>query len=192
MKKYPQLVSRALALFYRQGFHATGVDQLAAEAALTKKTLYRYFASKEALIEAVLQQRDEDFMAALDAFVTPLAAAARPQAYLDFLAQWLAGDGFCGCLFINAAAEYPQHADAIHRQAAAHKQGLQQWLQACCLQAGLADAGLRAQQLFLLGEGLIVSAQVCGPAPALLQAARAQLASWPRLPGDAAIPTSSQ
>jgi AcrR family transcriptional regulator len=192
MKKYPQLVSQALALFYRQGFHATGVDQLAAEAALTKKTLYRYFASKEALIEAVLQQRDEDFMAALDAFVAPFAADARPMAYLGFLAQWLESEGFCGCLFINAAAEYPQHADAIHRQAALHKQGLQQWLHTCCQQADLLEAGLRARQLFLLGEGLIVSAQVGGPDPALLQAAGAQLDSWPRQAADAAIPTSSQ
>lgn len=192
MKKYPQLLSQALALFYRQGFHATGVDQLAAEAGLTKKTLYRYFATKEALIEAVLQLRDEDFMAALDAFVAPLAADARPRAYLGFLAQWLGGEGFCGCLFINAAAEYPQHADAIHRQAAAHKQRLQQWLQTCCQQAGLLHAGLRARQLFLLGEGLIVSAQVGGPDPALLQAATAQLDCWPRQPADAAVPTKWQ
>ena len=54
MKKYPQLLGTALCLFYRQGFHATGVDQLAAEAGLTKKTLYRYFATKEALIDATL------------------------------------------------------------------------------------------------------------------------------------------
>lgn len=181
MKKYPQLLDTALGLFYRQGFHATGVDQLAAEAGLTKKTLYRYFATKEALIDATLQQRDDDFMAALDAFVAATPLPQRPQAYLDYLAQWFAQPDFHGCLFINAAAEYPQADDALHRQAAAHKARLRGWLQQCCADAGLADAALRAQQLFLLGEGLTVAAQVSGVDAALLQAARQQVAAWPLL-----------
>lgn len=181
MKKYPQLLDTALGLFYRQGFHATGVDQLAAAAGLTKKTLYRYFATKEALIDATLQQRDEHFMAALDAFVAATPLPQRPQAYLDYLAQWFAQPDFHGCLFINAAAEYPQADDAIHRQAAAHKARLRSWLQQCCTDAGLAEPLLRAQQLFLLGEGLTVAAQVSGVDATLLQAARQQVAAWPLL-----------
>lgn len=179
MKKYPQLLDTALCLFYRQGFHATGVDQLAAEAGLTKKTLYRYFATKEALIDATLQLRDDDFMTSLNGFVADTPPRQRPQAYLDYLAQWFAQPDFHGCLFINAAAEYPQADDAIHRQAAAHKARLQAWLQQCCADAGLADAELRAQQLFLLGEGLTVAAQVSGVDATLLQAARQQVAAWP-------------
>ena len=94
MKKYPQLLDTALGLFYRQGFHATGVDQLAAAAGLTKKTLYRYFATKEALIDATLQQRDEHFMAALDAFVAATPLPQRPQAYLDYLGAVVRAAGF--------------------------------------------------------------------------------------------------
>lgn len=179
MKKYPQLLTTALGLFHQQGFHATGVDQLAAEAGLTKKTLYRYFATKEALIDATLQLRDDDFMAALDAFVAATPLPQRPQAYLGYLAQWFAQPDFHGCLFINAAAEYPQADDAIHRQAAAHKARLRDWLQQCCAAAGLAEPVLRAQQLFLLGEGLTVAAQVSGVDAVLLQAVRQQVAAWP-------------
>lgn len=175
MKKYPQLVSTALDLFYRQGFHATGVDQLAAAAGLTKKTLYRYFPTKEALIEAVLQQRDEQFMARLQAFVEPLPAPQRPAGYLRFIGAWSQERDFQGCLFINAAAEYPELSHAIHLQAARHKARLRQWLLALCEQAALPDAPAAAARLFLLGEGLTVGAQVQGFDAQLLEAACAQL-----------------
>lgn len=178
MKKYPQLVSSALALFYRQGFHATGVEQLASDGGLSKKTLYRYFPTKEALIEATLQLRDEDFIAQLQTALAPLAAGDRPAAYLAFLWHWFASDGFHGCLFINAAAEYPQRQDAIHQQAAAHKRRLRDYLLALCREANLVNAERCAHQLFLLGEGLTVSAQVDGMDVALLNAAQAQLADW--------------
>lgn len=178
MKKYPQLVSSALALFYRQGFHATGVEQLASDSGLTKKTLYRYFPTKEALIVATLQLRDEDFMAQLQAALAPLPAPDRPAGYLSFLAHWFASEDFHGCLFINAAAEYPQRQDAIHQQAALHKARLREYLLTLCREANLAYAERCAHQLFLLGEGLTVSAQVGGVDAALLSAAQAQLAIW--------------
>lgn len=179
MKKCPQLLDTALQLFYRQGFHATGVDQLAQAAGLTKKTLYRYFATKEALIVAVLQQRDQDFLARLAARLAQAVPARQPQAYLDFLQDWFAEPDFNGCLFMHAAAEYPLPDDAIHQQAAAHKQALQAILLAVCEAAVLANAAQCARQLFLLGEGLTVQAQLGGVCADDMAAARALLAHWP-------------
>lgn len=172
--KAEQLVQRAMQLFYRQGFHATGVDQLSREAALTKKTLYRYFPTKEALVQAALRWRHEELMARIRAHVEAAAPAGRPLAYLDFIALWVAEPDFCGCAFINAAAEYPSAAEAAHAIAAEHKQALRDYLQGLCEAAGLAQPAHKAASLFLLGEGLTVAAQVSGADAALLALARRQ------------------
>lgn len=173
MKKYDQLLDSAMALFYRQGFHATGVDQLSQEAQLTKKTLYRYFPTKEALVQAALRQRDHCFMDGLRSRLEASPVAERPLAYLDFIESWTREPGFHGCAFINAAAEYPDLADLSHAVAAEHKQGLRDYLAQVCSEAGLAEPTQAAAQLFLLGEGLTVAAQVSGPDEGLLAQARA-------------------
>ena len=53
--KRDELVRKALGIFYRQGFHATGMDLLVAETGISKTTMFKHFRSKEELILAVLQ-----------------------------------------------------------------------------------------------------------------------------------------
>ena len=173
-----QITSSALQLFYRQGYHATGVDQLSQEAGVTKRTLYRHFPSKELLIGAALELRDRQFMARLQAAVEGVPPPERPLAYVDFIAAWGSESDFHGCAFINAAAEYAEPAEAPHGQARAHKDKVQAYLARICAEAGLANADLAARQLYLLGEGLIVATQVSGPQPALAEAARSLVATW--------------
>lgn len=177
MKKYEQLVDSAMWLFYRQGFHATGVDLLSKEAEITKKTLYRYFPTKEALVQAALRHRDEVFLARIQARVEVLPLTERPAGYIDFILEWTREADFHGCAFINAAAEYPDHADAVHVIAAEHKQAIRRYLERLCTEAGLATPEAAAWQLFLIGEGLTVSAQVCGIDEKLAQQARAMAAT---------------
>ena len=57
--KRDQLIDTALTLFYRDGFHATGIDRILAESGVAKMTLYKHFKSKDELIEAALQTRME-------------------------------------------------------------------------------------------------------------------------------------
>ena len=59
--KRDELVRKALEIFYRRGFHATGMDLLAAETGISKATMFKHFRSKEELILAVLRLRDQDF-----------------------------------------------------------------------------------------------------------------------------------
>lgn len=176
-----QIIDAALTAFYQNGFHASGVDQLSAAAGVTKRTLYRHFQSKEGLIEAVLQWRDQQFMQEMQAEVEAEAPARRPLAYLAFLQRWGQRSQFNGCLFINAAAEYARASDGPHGQAKAHKARVQAYLLQLCRQAGLANASVLAAQLFVLGEGLIVASQVSG---ADAGQAAAVCAAWRCLSGD--------
>jgi AcrR family transcriptional regulator len=49
-----RIIDAAYALFYRQGFARVSVDAIAAQAGVTKRTLYAHFGSKDALLAAVL------------------------------------------------------------------------------------------------------------------------------------------
>jgi AcrR family transcriptional regulator len=51
-----ELLAAALDLFVERGFAATKLDDVAARAGVSKGTLYLYFASKEELFKAVIQQ----------------------------------------------------------------------------------------------------------------------------------------
>ncbi len=166
------IVASALRLFYRHGFHACGVDLLAEEAGVTKRTLYRHHPSKDALIDAALALRHRQFMAKLRSFVDGAAVGLRPLAYIDFIACWTREDDFHGCAFINATAEYGQQDAPPHRQAAAHKQEIRSYLQDLCAAAGARQPEAAAAQLYLLGEGLIVASQVQGYSESLAEAAR--------------------
>ena len=54
-----RLVGAAIELFYRNGFAAVGIDQVLEEAGVTKTTFYKHFESKDDLMVAAVQRRDE-------------------------------------------------------------------------------------------------------------------------------------
>ena len=129
-EKRQQLMATAYRLFNRHGFHATGIDRIWAEAGSTKRTLYRHFPSKDALIEAVLTARDAEFFALLEARLAGVEGpGARLQALLDGFADWFGRSDFYGCNFINASAEFGDPRHPVRKLVAAHKRALREWVQ---------------------------------------------------------------
>ncbi|MGR3806574.1 TetR/AcrR family transcriptional regulator [Pasteurella testudinis] len=174
MSKKRQLIESACQLFYQQGFHACGVEQLAQQAGITKRTLYRYFDSKEELIVATLAHRHQQFMAQMQAVLADYSLQETVEGYLFFLRQWILSENFYGCMFINACAEYADPQMPAHQQAKEHKQAVQAVLLARLQQAGLQQAENLAELLFISGEGIIVSAQTLGKETAKQQLERIQ------------------
>ncbi len=64
-------------LFYERGIHAVGVDLIAAEAGVTKKTLYDRFGSKEQIVVEYLADRDERWRAFLAAHLDTVGDSPR-------------------------------------------------------------------------------------------------------------------
>lgn len=172
MSTADSITEAALGLFYRQGFHASGVEQLSQVAGVTKKTLYRHFPSKEHLVEAALRLRDAQFMAKMQAAMEPATDAQRPLAYIDFIAAWAHESDFHGCAFINAAAEYADAGEPPHVLARQHKEQVLAYLEEVCSRAGFRQPVAAGRQLFLIGEGLIVACQVGGAAQEMIDSAR--------------------
>jgi len=168
--KRDQLLETAGMLFYRDGYHATGIDRILAEAGIAKMTLYHHFRSKEELILAVLKKRDQTMFESLNQF---LDAKRRPpekllEAVFDWLIVWIGSKGFRGCAFLKAMAEYQNLNDPIHQAALAHKVALTAEIRRLVVAAGLKKSRNLSEQLSLLLEGAIVQSHAIGNvAPAL-------------------------
>ena len=121
MDKKQAIIAITQAHLAAHGFHATGVEQLAVAANITKRTLYNHFGSKEALLLETMRHRDEEWRQAMQAFLQAALPENALLAYVDYLAHWLKQDDFYGCYFINACAEYADPAHDMHKLAAAHK-----------------------------------------------------------------------
>lgn len=162
----------ASELFYRRGLHAVGVDTIAAESGITKRTLYDRFGSKDALIVAYLQARDRRWC---DLVTTRLHTAhdavARVLVPFDALAEWLA-PGSRGCCFINAVAELPNPGHPARQVGVAEKKWLRGLFHELLTDAGVIDADELAVQLLSLHEGAIVSYSIADE-PRAAEAARA-------------------
>jgi AcrR family transcriptional regulator len=158
-----QLIDTAIDLFDRHGFHAVGIDKILATAGLAKMTLYHHFASKEALIVAVLEKRDATFR---ESFAAAIGGAAKGHAELlamfDAIEAWTRDPAFKGSLFDKAAAEYAEKDHPVKKAVLAHKGWLFGEVRRAAAASGAADPVKLAAELFLLIEGAVLAAAVTG------------------------------
>ena len=181
-----RLIETAEQLFYAEGIHAVGIDRIIAEAGVAKMTLYNHFSSKDDLILAVLQYREEKFDALFDKWMKRHIEAGmdRLEAFFAALKDWFGSRGFRGCMFINSCVEL---ADAKHegsKFSASHKQRFHEMLKQIIAQtAGEKAAETIAPAVALLVEGAIVTAvmeQSSNPADVARDAALTLVSKTPR------------
>lgn len=155
-----RILDVASELFYWHGIHAVGVDTIAAESGVTKRTLYDRFGSKDNLIAAYLDARDRRWRETVstrlhDAPPDPVTRVLVP---FDVLPEWLA-PSTRGCGFINAFAELPDPDHPGQRIVVAEKEWLRALFRDLLTAAGASgnDVDTLATQLLSLHEGAIVS-----------------------------------
>jgi AcrR family transcriptional regulator len=138
-----------------------GVDRIIAESGVAKMTLYRNFASKDDLILAFLERREELWTHAwLRADVERRTAtpAGRLLAIFDVFGEWFALDGFEGCSFINVMLEVVDTAHPVRDAAVRHLAEIRGFLAGLADQAGVEDPDAFARQWHILMKGSIVAA----------------------------------
>lgn len=157
-----RILASAAELFYVEGINATGVDLIASQADVSKRTLYKYFPSKTVLVE--------QYLAFVRGMVTDPreADASGPRERLMLLFPVPdPGDGrMRGCPFHNAAVEaaavMPEVADFVHVQ----KQAFAAAIIELCRDYGAADPELLGHQIALVYEGAAaLSTSLNGPQP---------------------------
>ena len=156
-----RILETAYELFSRHGTRAVGVDRIIAESGAAKMTLYRNFASKDELILAFLQRREERWTRAwlqAEAEARADTPAGRLLAIFDVFGEWFAREDFEGCSFINVMLEAADPGDPIHRAGAAYLAGIRNFLEGLAREAGIADAEGFARKWHILMKGSIVAA----------------------------------
>jgi AcrR family transcriptional regulator len=160
-----RILETADRLFYQRGIRAVGVDTIAAEIGISKRTLYNHFPSKDQLIAAYLQRR---FTSAPPSDKPPLDQILGT---FDRLERGFASKGFRGCPFVNAVAELGTEDQPVRKIAIAFKETRRLWFRDRLLQLGVADAEGLATQLQLLVDGAIALDLVRGD-PSMARAAK--------------------
>jgi AcrR family transcriptional regulator len=134
------------------------MDEIAAAAAVTKRTLYYHFESKDALLAAVLEAQHALAVASFKTFGARLGGSptAIVDAMFDQLAVWSDRPRWTGSGFTRLVvelADLPGHpARAIARR---HNALLEKQFADVLAAAGVADAPARAREIWLLSEGAI-------------------------------------
>ncbi|SEO95110.1 transcriptional regulator, TetR family [Rhodospirillales bacterium URHD0017] len=151
-----RILETADRLFYGQGIRAVGVDTVAAEIGISKRTLYNYFPSKDELIVAYLSRRLRP---------TPVSDLPPLQQILgnfERLERTFASGVFRGCPFVNAVAELKEPAHAANKIALAFKEQRRLWFRDLLARLEVDDPDTLAMQLQILADGAIATALVRG------------------------------
>ncbi|MEE1830839.1 TetR/AcrR family transcriptional regulator [Streptomyces sp. SP17KL33] len=153
-----KILQTASRLFYDQGIRAVGVEAIAEEAGVTKKTLYDRFGSKEELVVAYLRARDGLWRSTLVTYVNSHDGPPEEKLLATFgaLREWMRERNLRGCAFINASVELPAgHAgrEVAHDQ----KAWLLSYLEGLASAAGAEDPAGLAAQILILHEGACVA-----------------------------------
>jgi AcrR family transcriptional regulator len=161
-----RILETADRLFYLRGIRAVGVDTIAAEIGISKRTLYNHFPSKDELISAYLARR----------FRQPPSTDQPPAEQIlgtfDSLERRFASKDFRGCPFVNAVAELGAEDRAVKKIAVAFKESRRVWFRDLLMQLNVANADDLATQLTLLVDGSIAQDLVRDD-PSMARAAKA-------------------
>lgn len=160
-----RILQTADRLFYLKGIRAIGVDTIAAEIGISKRTLYNHFPSKDNLIDAYLQRR---FVLARPSEKSPVEQIL---GYFDSLERRFSAKDFRGCPFVNAVAELGPEDRSVKKIAKAFKESRRLWFRDLLAELGAADPERLSTQLTLLVDGAIAQDLVRDD-PAMARAAK--------------------
>ena len=159
-----RILQTAERLFYRDGYHAVGVDTIVAESGVAKMTLYRHFPSKDDLIAAYLERTNEQLLAWMEGLIAPHDDPREVlEAVFEGVAKLASSPECLGCAFVGAAGEFPEPDHPGHRAAAQHKRAVVDRLRELAERAGAKDPNALAEELLLIMDGAWSAARVFGP-----------------------------
>jgi AcrR family transcriptional regulator len=156
-----RIIAAVAALFYRSGLRGVGVDQVIADAGISKSTLYAHFRSKDDLIAEYLRRTDDSWMAQLQEHAVRVGDDPRAQLVGLFGALSDAYDrhGFFGCPFISAGVEAELDSEA-RAVTMAHARRRNDWLTSLARQAGARSPETLGRQIGLTIDGTLATGRL--------------------------------
>ena len=160
-KKEEAILISATELFSHFGYHAVGVDLIVEKSNVAKMTFYKYFPSKDILIQRVLVRRG----LTLQQMLTEGASRAhtpigRLKSIFNWYESWLTSSDFNGCMFIKASEEFPEPNSPIKQAAQAHKVWFTKYIAEILSDLSVTNVQKIAKYIVVILEGLSVSSNM--------------------------------
>ena len=155
-----RILDASYELFSQRGIRSVGVNEVIERAGVATATLYRHFPSKDELVLAFLQLREQrwtrDFVEA-GAMSRGSDPEQRLLAIFDVFDEWFHRDDFEACSFINVLLEMgPEH--SAGRASLWHLEQIRSIVRRLAEEAGLRDTESLARSFHILMKGSIVAA----------------------------------
>ncbi|WP_433193059.1 TetR/AcrR family transcriptional regulator [Nocardia sp. CA-107356] len=147
-----RVIAAATALFETQGLTATSMEQVAAAAPVSKRTLYQHFPTKDDLVVSYLRHMAESGRT-IEAILDRDDLPPRDRLLALFCFPVEADAPIRGCPFIDAAAEFPDPHSPAHQYAATQKLRMLTRLTELLATLGVTDPRTLGEQLALLADG---------------------------------------
>ncbi|WP_348788574.1 TetR/AcrR family transcriptional regulator [Leifsonia sp. NPDC080035] len=175
-KPRERVLEAAARLFIREGVNAVGVDRLAQEAQVSKRSIYQHFDGKDAIVAEMLTSYGPrvvaGYFAAEDDERPPRERALHVYDALHAAAE---ASDFYGCPFVNVATELRDREHPASEVARRFKGELTAYFERQAANAGVAAPHVLAVQLTLLFDGAAASAAMCGGTPLAARLAAEEL-----------------
>ena len=156
-----RLLAAAYELFSQHGIQAVGIDSIIERSGVARQTMYRQFDSKQELVLAFLERREELWTRRWlqdEARRRSSDPAQQLLRIFDVFDEWFRTPGFEGCSFINVMLEHPESTHPLHRASAAYLERIRDFLEDLARQARIRDPRGLAREWHILMKGSIVAA----------------------------------
>jgi AcrR family transcriptional regulator len=155
-----RILDAAYELFSRRAIRDVGIDEVIERAGVAKATLYRHFPSKDDLVIAFLERREERWtMAWVEAEARRRGTTPEEQllAIFELFDEWFHRDDFEACSFINVLLEMgPEH--PVGQASVRHLESIRSVVSGLAQEAALRDPESFSRSWHILMKGSIVSA----------------------------------
>ncbi len=156
-----RLLDAAYELFSQHGIRAVGIDSIIQRSGVARMTLYRHFASKDELVLAFLEDREQRWTRHwLQDEVERRGSCPsdRLLAIFDVFDAWFRQPDFEGCSFINVLVEFADPSEAINRASRDYLAHIRAYVEELAAGAGVVDPTAFARQWHILMKGSIIAA----------------------------------
>lgn len=151
-----RILKAAHRMFFRRGYARVTMDEIAKEARLTKRTLYHHYESKDALLEAMLEQQHDltTRTYARNVEETDGGAEAFVARLFDDLETWANSKTYVGSGFTRLASELGDlRGHPAMRLAHLHKATIEALFADGLRERGAEDPDRLAREVWILTEG---------------------------------------
>jgi len=154
------ILSISTDLFEKNNFMSIGIDRLISESNVAKTTFYRYFPSKEILIEKVLERKRLYLIYSLEEVMKEkIEPLEKLQELFLWFSSWFTSHEFHGCIFMKAQEEFPNNLN-LRKINISYKQWLEDEVENIFNKTGLRDSRKLASLFVIILDGLTVKANL--------------------------------